>query len=449
MARRPNSAKLPFTLLVISLVAASGCDNALRGSGGAGSTIDNTHYELTFAFDDGSAESTVVMGALSRIELALPTVGYSRVLSVLDDLVDPARLAVSPSVDLGDVSGDFIAAGTNIATTLHDLGRLHALEMPDGRPGIAIEIDDGELPAFPIGRMLWTVTVLDDIDRVSNPLQVGLTVRAPDRPTVALSLQIPPFGSTVPTGVSLPIDEESVPYIGKSLDFVLALRLIPNPESGAIFESLVVDGAIDIARVSVVANRNLGDPKNGGFDAGTNVAALLGADLDVLVDAETGEMTITLLFPVGAAYSPLLGDTQFTISAMDDADVRSFDQAISLRAVTPVKLSANVQSILTSKCATTVCHDNSSPAAGMRLNSGRTFGDTVRIRSGQTPEDSCAANRIEPYVLDASYFWHKLMDTHEDPCVGGSGGDMPPTGNLTAGQLATIEDWILQGAHDN
>jgi hypothetical protein len=274
-------------------------------------------------------------------------------------------------------------------------------------------------------------------------------VKAPDRPTVALSLEIPPFGSTVPTGEPLPVDAESMPNIGQALDFVLSLRLIPNPQSGAGFERLIDGGVVDTARVSVVADRDLGDPLAGGFAAGSNIAALLGADLDVLLDGVSGEMTITVLFPDGGSFPPPLADTLFTVAAMDDADVLSLEQSIALRAVAPVTLSGTVQAALTSKCATGPCHDNTGPAAGLRLIAGRTYGQTVRVRSGQTPGDSCATDRVTPYVLDASYLWHKVMDTHDDECVDGSGNKMPPTGSLTNQQKADLEAWILQGAHDH
>ncbi len=429
--------------------APCGCDSALKRTGGGGSIDAGASHQFDLAFPDGSAEATVVMGGAAVLQLALPVSGYSRVVDAGTGALDATRIDVISNVDLGDPSGDFAPAGSDVAEELAAEGKLAAFEWPDGRPGLALELDDGALPAFPIGRMVWTVTVLDDIDRVSAPLQVGLTVQAPDRPTVALALEIPPFGSTVPTGESLPIDAEAMPFIGQGLDFVLSLRLIPTPESGAGFDRLIVGGAIDTARVSVVADHDLGDPLAGGFAAGANVAALLGADLDVLLDGVSGEMTITLLFPDGGSFPPPLGDTLFTVAAMDDADVLSLEQSIVLRAATPVTLSGTVQAALTSKCATGPCHDNVNPAAGLRLNSGRTFGQTVRVRSGQTPDESCATDRITPYVLDASYLWHKVKDTHEDECVGGSGNKMPPSGSLTSQQLADLEAWILQGAHDH
>lgn len=430
-------------------LAASGCDNALKSSGPRSSVGGGITDQFGIAFEDGSAEATVVMGGTARVEVAVPISGYARLVSVAKGTIDAARLRVSANVDLGEPGGNFLLAGTDLAPDLDAFDRLQATTAPDGRPVIVIELDDGELPAFPVGRMVWSVTALDDIDRESAPLQVGLTVRAPDRPTVALSLQIPPAGSTVPTGASLPVDVDGVPFIGEGLDAVLALRLLPNPETLARFDRLIVDGAIDLDRVAVVADRDLGVPGAGGFAAGTNFAALLGADLDVLVDEFTGEMTITVLFPDGGSFPPPLGDTIFTVSATDDADVRSLDQPILLRTVAAVTLSATVQAALTSKCATSSCHDNTGPSAGMRLTTGRTFGQTVQVRSGQTPDDSCAPDRIEPYSPDASYLWRKVNDTHEEECVGGSGNKMPPSGTLTTQQKADLEAWILQGAHDH
>lgn len=432
--------------LVAALVlACAGCDGAFKSpgrvAGGTGS------QEFSFEYADGTTEATVVVGAPVVVELALPSIGFRRAADPDAGVVDATRLAVATSVDLGDPLAGGIEAGSDVAPLLAAAGLLQVTRAADGRPVIAITLDDDGLAPFPFGRMLWSVVVLDDIDRPSDALFVGLTVVAPDRPTAVVTLEIPPFGSTAPTGLSLPLDDAGVPFAGETLDFVLSVRAIPNVASGARFDRFFEGGPIDPSRISLTADRDLGDPANGGFFAGENFAALLGVGLDVFVDEQTGETIVALLFPLGGSFPPPLGETTFKVTLLDDADVASFESAALLRVVDRVTLSADVQPILSSNCATGSCHDNLAPAAGMRLTVGRTFNNTVRVRSGQTPDDSCATDRIEPYSLAASYLWHKVMDTHSGGCVQGAGSPMPPGSSLTPAEIAALEAWIEQGAH--
>lgn len=446
--RRSWWRRLGAAALAIAIVG-TGCNRAFRAGTGSTGGAESGSLELSFAFADGSSEATVVSGGLASVEVALPSQGFRKVVDTAAGSVDPTRLAVAASVDLGDPQAGGYAAGSDVAAVLAAAGRLHATRAQDGRPAVAIDLAEGDLAPFPFGRMLWSIVVLDDIDRATAPLYVGLTVRAPDRPTATLALEIPPFGSTVPTGVTLPLDDEGVPFCGKQLDFVLSLRAIPNSESGARFDRLFPNGLVDPERISLVADRNLGDPGNGGLAAGENLAPLLGVDLDLLVDEATGETIASLLFPLGASWLPLNGDTTFTASLLDDADVLSLEGSTVLRVVAAVTLSGDIQPILSSRCATSSCHDNTGPAAGLRLTNTRTFGETVRVRADQTPDDSCATLRIAPYDPEASYLWRKVNDTHRGDCAKGSGNDMPPTGSLTAAQLAKLESWMVQGAHDN
>ncbi len=434
-----------FTL--ITAMAVVGCNRAFR-SRAVPAPAPSESFELTFAFAGGGSEATVVSGDAATVELALPTIGYRKVVDVGADFVDASRLSIAPSVDLGDPQAGGVPLGTDVAAELAAAGRLHAVRSADGRAAVQVVIDEADLAPFPIGRMLWSIVVLDDVDRAALPLYVGLTVRAPDKPTATLALEIPPFQSTVPTAISLPLDGDGVPFTGSQLPFVLSLRAIPNFDSGARFERLFPDGLVDPARLSIVADRDLGDPAAGGLAAGENLAPLVGIDLDLLVDEATGETVASLLFPFDGSYLPAIGDTTFHANVLDDADVVSFDATTIVRVVTAVTLSADVQPILSSRCASAACHDNVGPAAGMRLTTGNTFGDVVRVRSGQTPSDSCALLRIDPYFLDFSYLWRKVNNTHRGDCVKGSGSKMPSTGSLTPAQLATIESWILQGAHD-
>lgn len=437
---------------IAGTLVAVACDNALRSRSGRSTVGGGANYTFTFAWPDGNSEATIVSGGGASVELALPATGYQRVVDPVHGTVDATRLSVTASVDLGDPAGEFIAAGTDVAPRLDAAGRLLGRRADDGRPEIELTFEEADLAPFPIGRLVWTVSVLDDIDRAAPPLQVGLTVRAPDRPTAVLTLEIPPFGSTEPTALPLPIDEGGVPFIGAGLDFVLALRAIPNVDSGARFDGLFDgDGVPDPARVSIVADHDLGDPANGGLLAGENAALLLGAELDVAVDPDTGETLAAILFTVDGPFAPPLGDTTFHAVVLDDSGTSSFEATALLRSVAVKSLSGDVQPILSNRCINAACHGNSSPAAGLKLTKGNTWSNAVRVRSSQTPSDSCATLRIDPWFPDFSYLLHKVKNTHKGGCVNGSGNRMPPppNGALTSAQITTIESWIEQGAHDN
>jgi hypothetical protein len=151
-----------------------------------------------------------------------------------------------------------------------------------------------------------------------------------------------------------------------------------------------------------------------------------------------------------AAFSPLLGDTMFTATIVDDAGVDSFPSSTALRVESLVSLSGFVQPIYNPRCATSACHDSTSPDAGLDLSAGNAWDSTVNVRSTQTPDDSCALDLIEPYAISGSYLWHKVKDTHIGGCVKGSGLRMPRSGPpLSSIQIERIEKWIRQGAHDN
>lgn len=59
-------------------------------------------------------------------------------------------------------------------------------------------------------------------------------------------------------------------------------------------------------------------------------------------------------------------------------------------------------------------------------------------------QSSIGVNLVTAGDLDESYLWHKLSHTHLD--VGGTGEQMPQSGAITAGELDTIEAWIVSGA---
>ncbi len=84
------------------------------------------------------------------------------------------------------------------------------------------------------------------------------------------------------------------------------------------------------------------------------------------------------------------------------------------------------------------CHTAGGPPEGLDLSDG--YANLVDVPSNQSGLD-----RIEPGDPDQSYLWHKINDTHLS--VGGANNPMPaPAGGLAAGDIALIEEWILDGA---
>ena len=95
----------------------------------------------------------------------------------------------------------------------------------------------------------------------------------------------------------------------------------------------------------------------------------------------------------------------------------------------------DIEPIVTANCT---CHTAGDPPEGLDLSDG--YANLVDVPSNQSGLD-----RIEPGDPDASYLWHKINDTHRS--VGGANNPMPaPTGGLAAGNIALIEEWILDGA---
>lgn len=106
---------------------------------------------------------------------------------------------------------------------------------------------------------------------------------------------------------------------------------------------------------------------------------------------------------------------------------------------------ADIQPIFDEHCVAG-CHEPGGEWGFLLDLSSSAYEAVVGVPSPQFPSMSI----IEPGEPEASYLWHKLNGTQAS--VGGSGIDMPKarTGMtatvLTPEQLATIEQWILQGA---
>jgi hypothetical protein len=108
----------------------------------------------------------------------------------------------------------------------------------------------------------------------------------------------------------------------------------------------------------------------------------------------------------------------------------------------PVSLSAQVQPIFTSTCATAGCHTGAHPQAGLTLGAGQSWSNLVNVRSG------CSDGRLRVTAGETahSYLINKL--TGVGMCSGTRmpGGSAAPLNNA---QMAAIRGWICEGAPNN
>ena len=78
----------------------------------------------------------------------------------------------------------------------------------------------------------------------------------------------------------------------------------------------------------------------------------------------------------------------------------------------------------------------------MDLRAGHARASLVGVPSEELP----TMVRVKPGDLEASYMWHKLQGTQKD--VGGDGERMPYASTLTPKDLASVQQWIVDGAKE-
>jgi hypothetical protein len=98
--------------------------------------------------------------------------------------------------------------------------------------------------------------------------------------------------------------------------------------------------------------------------------------------------------------------------------------------------------MFTNSCALAGCHAGAAPQQGLNLSAGRSYGSLVNV-----PAKECSDGRlrVKPGAPTTSYLIDKL--TNVSLC---SGNQMPKTGGaLPSAQIATISDWVCEGAPNN
>ena len=437
----PNDrSRLIFAALAAILLIAGGCDSAFRSSNGSSESTPD--FVVAALFDNGDTELQVSESGVMSFRLDLPSPGFDLVTD--SGTIDPERLTITTNPPLASFSMD------NLTPVLNDAGFIQIGAKENRRIPVNFVIPlDGPLE-FPLGLMLWEITVRDDIGRDTAPQQLQLTVLAADRPTAVLRLETPSSNS-LPTGLLLPTNDNGLFFVGEQLPFVLALEGIPNANSGAGFDLLVGNGTLNPERLIVVADRDLGDPGNGGYLAGENLVPLFGQDLTTQTDPQTGRFLAAASFALNGPASPPAGIVTFAAVVLDDDDQSSDPpQRIALEVVPPVRLSLDIQPIFSASCAIfpTSCHDQLAVIENLILSDPeQSHASLVGIPAG-VGLDSCTPFRVDPYFPDQSYLLAKLRDLHDEGCVQGAGFAMPPLGELLPDeQILQIEQWIAQGAH--
>lgn len=114
------------------------------------------------------------------------------------------------------------------------------------------------------------------------------------------------------------------------------------------------------------------------------------------------------------------------------------DGACVCAASAPVSFEADVQPILTNRCASSLCHDASLPKSQLALVEGQSLASLVSVGSFQCPDQR---PRVVPGAPHQSYLMHKLLGV--GLCTGKR---MPPKGPLPEDEVKVLADWICQGA---
>jgi len=114
-----------------------------------------------------------------------------------------------------------------------------------------------------------------------------------------------------------------------------------------------------------------------------------------------------------------------------------------------VLLSSNVQPIFNVSCALAGCHSGAVPVQGLDLSTGKTYSNTVNVKSTEVPK----ATRVVPGKPAESYLQQKIENT---PGIAGQqmpqgcpGAPLNGAQCLTADQIAAIGQWIMECAQNN
>ena len=109
-----------------------------------------------------------------------------------------------------------------------------------------------------------------------------------------------------------------------------------------------------------------------------------------------------------------------------------------------VSFETDVQPIFTARCALPACHSGPFPTQGLNLSDGSAYADIVNVMSTERPD----LKLIDPGSTSMSYLWWKAGEAPPGQMI--MGAPMPfLQAPLSPEQMATIRDWITEGAPNN
>ncbi len=179
---------------------------------------------------------------------------------------------------------------------------------------------------------------------------------------------------------------------------------------------------------------------------------------DVFQATSAGGEVFTAAGDAGTQIAPTVtsmpGATSITLSGLPPSSslywvVRARDLAgnedtntVELSATTGISFAEDVQPIFNVHCAVVGCHVPGTPPLGQVLAAGFAYSNVVNVSSKEVPSDL----RVDPGSAPDSYLYLKITAQQS------VGSYMPPaTTNdvLSPTDIATIRDWITEGALNN
>ncbi len=136
-------------------------------------------------------------------------------------------------------------------------------------------------------------------------------------------------------------------------------------------------------------------------------------------------------------------DYYVVVLAEDESGNLSVPASVTL-VTTLVSLRTDIEiPIFANKCATTGCHSGDTPVSGMNLSPGFAFLNIVGVAPTTPLGQSSGFNRVEPFLPAESHLVERINSTED-------GVRMPLSGDsLSPAEIATIEQWITEGALNN
>src|SRR5439155_25075111 len=157
----------------------------------------------------------------------------------------------------------------------------------------------------------------------------------------------------------------------------------------------------------------------------------------VTVTTVTTTSTTTVTVPESSTTTVTVPDSSTTTVTVPDTTTTTTEPPV-------VSFKADVQPIFTARCAIPGCHTGDFPTQGLNLSEGRAYADIVSVMSTERLD----LKLVDPRSTSTSYLWWKAGEAPPGQMILGS--PMPfLQAPLSPEQMATIRDWITEGAPNN